>query len=201
MQMAPLCPVLHQSAKEAWWTASGGEPSAAFFNDLACLTACTGPMRRCRRQAAGQTCTCAVTATAALARCRFDQGGQWVGPSQTRFLAMAEEYGVRKYESTHSELLQQHVEAIRRPGSQLRAKPASCVPKQPAERQFGWLPPGLILLTTWTCSWRQHLCCRGNARGHACAAVRSPHSFACSSAAIAAPCCPALQSRGCPRCT
>lgn len=48
-----------------------------------------------------------------------------MGPSQTRFLAMAEEYGVRKYESTHSELLQQHVEAIWRPGSQLRAKAAS----------------------------------------------------------------------------
>ncbi|PRW57779.1 Amine oxidase [flavin-containing] [Chlorella sorokiniana] len=31
----------------------------------------------------------------------YDQGGQWVGPSQERFLAMAKEYGVRKYESTH----------------------------------------------------------------------------------------------------
>lgn len=34
---------------------------------------------------------------------RFDQGGQWVGPSQTRFLAMADEYGVQRYDSTHSE--------------------------------------------------------------------------------------------------
>ncbi|KAI7837241.1 hypothetical protein COHA_008929 [Chlorella ohadii] len=31
----------------------------------------------------------------------FDQGGQWVGPSQTRFLAMADEYGVQRYDSTH----------------------------------------------------------------------------------------------------
>ncbi|EFN57303.1 hypothetical protein CHLNCDRAFT_143912 [Chlorella variabilis] len=30
----------------------------------------------------------------------YDVGGQWVGPTQTRFLAMAEEYGVKKYEAT-----------------------------------------------------------------------------------------------------
>ncbi|KAL4441816.1 hypothetical protein ABPG77_003732 [Micractinium sp. CCAP 211/92] len=32
----------------------------------------------------------------------WDQGGQWVGPSQRRFLALAEEYGVRRYESSHT---------------------------------------------------------------------------------------------------
>ncbi|KAI3434449.1 hypothetical protein D9Q98_002526 [Chlorella vulgaris] len=30
----------------------------------------------------------------------YDVGGQWVGPTQTRFLSMAEEYGVKKYEAT-----------------------------------------------------------------------------------------------------
>ena len=33
----------------------------------------------------------------------YDVGGQWVGPTQTRFLAMAEEYGVKKYEATQCE--------------------------------------------------------------------------------------------------
>lgn len=31
----------------------------------------------------------------------WDQGGQWVGPTQERFLAMVEEYGVKRYESDH----------------------------------------------------------------------------------------------------
>lgn len=31
----------------------------------------------------------------------WDQGGQWVGPSQRRFLAMADEYRVQRYESSH----------------------------------------------------------------------------------------------------
>lgn len=30
----------------------------------------------------------------------YDVGGQWVGPTQKRFLAMAEEYGVKMYEAT-----------------------------------------------------------------------------------------------------
>ncbi|KAL4422761.1 hypothetical protein ABPG75_008958 [Micractinium tetrahymenae] len=30
----------------------------------------------------------------------YDVGGQWVGPTQKRFLAMAEEYGVKLYEAT-----------------------------------------------------------------------------------------------------
>lgn len=31
----------------------------------------------------------------------YDVGGQWVGPTQKRFLAMAEEYGVRTYDATN----------------------------------------------------------------------------------------------------
>ena len=34
----------------------------------------------------------------------YDVGGQWVGPTQTRFLAMAEEYGVKTYEASQCEL-------------------------------------------------------------------------------------------------
>jgi monoamine oxidase len=34
----------------------------------------------------------------------YDVGGQWVGPTQTRFLSMAEEYGVKKYEATQCKL-------------------------------------------------------------------------------------------------
>ncbi|KAI7839402.1 hypothetical protein COHA_006803 [Chlorella ohadii] len=32
----------------------------------------------------------------------WDQGGQWVGPTQTRFLAMADEYSVQRYDSVHT---------------------------------------------------------------------------------------------------
>ena len=39
---------------------------------------------------------------------RFDEGGQWVGPTQERFLAMVKEYSVQCYESPHSELRAQH---------------------------------------------------------------------------------------------
>jgi hypothetical protein len=31
----------------------------------------------------------------------YDVGGQWVGPTQKRFLAMAEEYGVKTYDATN----------------------------------------------------------------------------------------------------
>lgn len=43
-----------------------------------------------------------LTAAPCQPPCRWDQGGQWVGPSQRRYLAMADEYGVQRYESTHS---------------------------------------------------------------------------------------------------
>jgi hypothetical protein len=33
----------------------------------------------------------------------YDVGGQWVGPTQKRLLAMAEEYGVKLYEATQCE--------------------------------------------------------------------------------------------------
>ena len=48
-------------------------------------------------------------ALAARAQCGgvywYDVGGQWVGPTQKRFLAMAEEYGVKLYEATQCEFL------------------------------------------------------------------------------------------------
>lgn len=39
----------------------------------------------------------------AVAACRFDLGGQWAGPGQDRFLAMAAEYGVQLYNASQCE--------------------------------------------------------------------------------------------------